>query len=66
MYFWESTNGVGAETEEDTEYETGSRLWTVSTELDTGLELTNCEIMTWAEVECSTDWAPQVPLDVNY
>ena len=26
-----------------------------------GLELTDREIMTWAEVGCSTDWAAQVP-----
>ena len=36
----------GAETEGDTESEAGSRLRAVSTEPDTGLELTNCEIMT--------------------
>ena len=29
----------------DTESEAGSRLWAVSTEPDTGLELTSCEIM---------------------
>ena len=33
-----------------------------SIEPDTGLKLTDCEIMTWAEVRCSTDWATQVPL----
>ena len=27
-----------------------------------GLELTNPEIVTWAEVGCSTDWATQAPL----
>ena len=36
----------GAEREGDTECEAGSRLCAVSTEQDTGLELTNCEIMT--------------------
>ena len=46
----------------DTESEAGSRLWAVSTEPDAGLELTNCKIMTWAEVGCLTDWAIQVPL----
>ena len=40
----------GAEREGDTESEAGSRLWAVSTEPDAGLELTNSEIMTWAEV----------------
>ena len=36
----------GAEEEGDTESEAGSRLQAVSTEPDTGFELTNCEIMT--------------------
>ena len=36
----------GAEREGDTESETGSRFQAVSTELNVGLELTNCEIMT--------------------
>ena len=58
----ESMNGGGAEREGDTESEAGSRLWTVSTEPDAGLELMNREIMTWAEVRCLTDWATQVPL----
>ena len=35
----------GAEREGDTESKAGSRLRAVSTEPDTGLELTNCEIM---------------------
>ena len=39
-------NGGGAEREGDTESETGSRLGAVSTEPDTGLELTDREIMT--------------------
>ena len=29
-----------------------------------GLEPMNCEIMTWAEVGCLTDWATQAPLEV--
>ena len=53
---------VGAEREGDTRSEAGSRLWSVSTEPDAGLELTSCEIMTWAQVGSSTDWATQVPL----
>ena len=36
----------GAEKEGDTESEAGSRLRAVSTEPDTGLEITDCEIMT--------------------
>ena len=55
-------SGGGAETEGDTESEAGSRLWAVSTEPDVGLELTKREIMTWAEVGRSTDWATQAPL----
>ena len=38
--------GVGAEREGDTQSEGGSRLWAVGTEPDTGLELTDCEIVT--------------------
>ena len=56
--------------EGDTESETGSRLWAVSTEPaqstepDAGLELRDREIMTWAEVGGLTDWATQAPLFV--
>ena len=39
-------NGGGAEREGDTESEAGSRVQAVSTESNTGLELTNHEIMT--------------------
>ena len=39
-------SGGGAETEGDTESEAGSRLRAVSTEPNTGLEPTKCEIMT--------------------
>ena len=51
----------GAERRGDTESQSGSRLRAVSTEPDVGLELTFCEIMTWAEVGRPTDWATQVP-----
>ena len=54
-------SGEGAEREGDTESEVGSRLWAVSTEPDVGLEATNGEIMTWAEVRGLTDWATQAP-----
>ena len=54
-------SGGGAEREGDTESEAGSRLQAVSTEPDAGLELTNCEIMTRAEVGHLTDWAIQAP-----
>ena len=39
-----------AEREGETESETSSRLWAVSTEPDAGLKPTNCEMMTWAKV----------------
>ena len=55
----------GAEREEDPESEAGSRLWAVSTEPDAGLEPTNREIMTWAEVGRSTAWATQVPQELK-
>ena len=54
--------GGGAEREGDTESETGSRLWAVSTEPDAGLEPTNGEIMTWAEVG---RWTNQVPFNFS-
>ena len=54
-------SGNGAEREGDTESEAGSRLWAVSTEPDMGLEPTDREIMTWAEVGRLTDWATQAP-----
>ena len=52
---YEHELGMCREREGDTESESGSRLRAVSTEPDVGLELTNCEIMTWAEAGCSTD-----------
>ena len=57
----QSMSGGGAEREGDTESEAGSRLWAVSTEPHAGLEPTNHEIMTWAEVRGLTDWATQAP-----
>ena len=68
IYFWEtekdSMSGRGQRHREgDPEYEAGSRFWAVSTEPDAGLQLTNREIMTWAEVGRLTDWATQAPLD---
>ena len=58
-------NAEGSEREGDTESETGSRLRAVSTEPDAGLELTDREIMTWAEVGRLTDWATQVSQEMN-
>ena len=59
----EHKQGRRSEREGDTESEAGSRLWAASTEPDAGLEPLNCEIMTWAEVGRSTDWATQAPRD---
>ena len=48
-------SGGEEERKGDTESEAGSRLRAVSTEPDTGLKLTNREIMTRAEVSRLTD-----------
>ena len=58
----QSASKKGAERKGDTESEAGPRLWAVSTESDVGLEPTNREIMTWAEVRHLTGWAAQAPL----
>ena len=55
-------SGGGAERGGDTESEASSRLWAVSTEPDMGLKLTDRDIVTWAEVGHSTDWATQAPI----
>ena len=55
-------SGGGTEREGDTESEAGSRLWAISPEPDVGLELTDREVVTWAEVGRLTDWATQAPL----
>ena len=54
-------SGGGAERGGDTEPEAGPGHWAVSTEPDAGLKPMDCEIMTWAEVGRSTDWATQGP-----
>ena len=63
IYFWEINRAWAGDgqREVDTEAEAGSRLWAVNTEPDAGLELTDREIMSWAEVGCSTDGATQAP-----
>ena len=70
IYFWErerkSVSRQGAEREGDTESEAGFRPWAVSTEPDAGLELTDREIMTWAQVRRLTDWATQAPQCVPF
>ena len=53
------------EAERKGDTEAGSRLWAVSTEPDVGLELMDCEIMTWTEVRRLTDWATQAPQEVR-
>ena len=55
----ESSSSRGAEREKDTETEAVSRFWALSTEPNGGLELPNCEIMTWAKVRRLTNWATQ-------
>ena len=67
IYFWKGERSRGAEREGDTEFEAGSKLWAVSTDPDTGVEPTNCEIMTWTKVRRRrlTDWATQAPQKVK-
>ena len=50
----QSMSRGGAEREGDTESEAGSRLRAVSTEPNSGLELTKRKIMTLADVRCLT------------
>ena len=60
----QSASWGGAETEGDTESKAGSRLPAVSTEPNAGLELTNYEIMTWAEVNAELTEPPRRPYHV--
>ena len=57
----QSKSRGGAEREGHTESEAGSRIWAVSTEPDAGLEPTNHNIMTLAEVGDLTNGATQAP-----
>ena len=72
IHFWEtqrekqSMNWGGAEREGGTESKAGARLSAVSTEPNMGLKLTNCEIITWAEVGCLTNSDPRVPQDQSF
>ena len=65
IYFWDrerqSMNGEGAEREGDTELETGSRLRAISPEPDTGLELTDREIVTWLKSDAQPTAPPRRP-----
>ena len=47
----QSVSRGGAEREGGTESKAGSRVWAVVTEPDVGLEPTNREILTWAEIK---------------
>ena len=58
--------GWAGEGQRERESEASSRLWTVSTEPDAGLELRNREIMTWAKVGHLTNWATQVPRKLRF
>ena len=61
VYFWEREyergRGRGREAQK-LKQAPGSEL----SEPSAGLEPTNCEVMTWAEVQGLTDWATQTPL----
>ena len=57
----QSMSREGTEREGDTESEAGSRLWAISPEPDAGLELTVCEIVTWAEVDAQPTEPPRHP-----
>ena len=67
IYFWDNARdrvqAAEGQTEGDTESEAGSRPGAVSPEPDAGPQLTNHEIMTWAEVGRLTDRATRAPLD---
>ena len=65
LFIWErqSENGGGAEREGVQRIQNG--LCVDSRQLDAGLELMNCEIMTWAEVGSLTNWATQAPHQVG-
>ena len=54
-------NRGGSEREGDTESETGSRLRTISPEPDTGLELTDREIVTWLKSDAQPTAPPRRP-----
>ena len=62
----QSVSRQGVEREGDTESKAGFRPWAVSAEPDAGLELTNREIMTRAQVRRLTYWATQAPQCVPF
>ena len=76
IYFWERETKTETETEteqgrgrererQNLKQAPGSEL-AVSTEPDEGLEPTNHEIVTWAEVRRLTAWATQAPQHFQY
>ena len=64
IYFWDrarqsvSREGQGERETQNLKQDPGSKL---SAEPDAGLKPMGSEILTWAEVGRSTDWATQVP-----
>ena len=70
IWFWETERDraqvEARQRENETESEAGSRLWVVSTEPNTGLELKIHEIMTWAEVGHLSHWAIQDPCECMF
>ena len=67
IYFWERDRD--REWEGERQREKGRQrnwngLYTDSRKPSAGLELMNCEIMTWAEVRCLTYWATQASLEL--
>ena len=68
IYYWETERDRARAWEGQREEETQNLKQAPDSELlepDAGLKLTNWEIMTWAEVGCSSNWATQTPLN-NY
>ena len=63
IYFWarETEEEWGRGTERETQNQKQAPGSELSTEPNTGLKPTDCEIMTWAQVGCLTDWATQAP-----
>ena len=64
MYFWDrdtAWTGEGPRERETQNLKQAPGSERVSTEPDAGLELTDCKIMTWAEVGRPADWATQAP-----
>ena len=53
--FFERTRAGEGDRVGDTEYEAGSRLWALRTEADAGLNLMDCQILTWLKVGRFTD-----------